>query len=241
MRVFCVFMVLLGITFLGSTPVYALPFYQAGTSGNDISWPEQNCQAQRGDDIAFGIIGINGGLDFKHNNCAVSEASKYPNYSLYLNTGYPGVSAGRKYQHSPRECAYYDSACLAYNYGYNAVRFSLSYADLHNLHTTHWWLDVETDNSWASSAPQNIASLQGMIDALKKNVPLVQIGFYAYPGQWDFLTDDWHNNYPAWSATGSDNLATALRFCRQPSFTGGPIVLSQYTKKLDINYVCRDS
>lgn len=154
-----------------------LSFYQPGTTGIDVSWPPANCSAQRPAGITFAIIGLNDGRDFTVNPCAVKEASQFGGrYSLYLNTGWPGKKPADAFPNYPRKCQLSDPGCLAYNYGYNDVLYSLRRADTHNLHTTNWWLDVETDNSWSSSPAVNQANLQGMVKALRQSAPFSTIG-----------------------------------------------------------------
>jgi hypothetical protein len=39
-------------------------------------------------------------------------------------------------------------------------------------------------------------------------------------------------------ATGSADETAAIKACSDKSFTGGPIVLAQFTPSLDQNYLC---
>ncbi|MGH7142381.1 MAG: hypothetical protein ACREF5_02865 [Candidatus Saccharimonadales bacterium] len=203
----------------------------------DISWP--NCKITPVDNSTFGIVGVNGGLDFRPNPCLALESSWFSHLSLYLNTGYPGKSFGEKFKSYPNKCNLKNTICLAYNYGYNATIYSLKYAAKEGAHTTHWWLDVETDNSWTNNPIINRASLEGAIFALRQNsfLPL-KIGFYSTKTQWDIITGNWRNYLPSWVGTGSSSSKAAVRACKQPSFNGGSILFSQYTKGLDKNYVC---
>jgi hypothetical protein len=220
-----------------SASVSALSMYPMGSVGTDVSWP--NCRATVPESSSFGIVGVNDGLDFKANPCVYLESTWFTTYSLYLNTGYPGISYGRHFPVFPRVCVWNNASCLAYNYGYNAARYSVLYAAVHDVHTTRWWLDVETDNSWTPDPQENIAAIQGMINALHAYTFLPTIGIYASPGQWSLLTGSWHNNLPEWVATGSTSEQAAIESCHGPSFNGGTIVLSQYTLQLDQNYSCR--
>jgi hypothetical protein len=218
----------------------ALSPYPAGSTGIDVSWPQQNCSILENSKqtASFAIIGINHGLDFTGNTCLQQETSAFNDYAIYLNTGYPGQTYGLKYKSSPNHCKNTDYQCLAFNYGFNDVLYSLKFADLHNAHTTQWWLDVETDNSWTNNPLINEASLLGMVSALKQSTLLPNIGFYASPVQWSQITGNWQNNSPAWAATGSTDRASALNACHEVSFTGGQTILTQYTLKLDQDYAC---
>ena len=114
----------------------------------DVSWP--NCSSKNNVIYNQGIIGVTGGLNFHQNPCLSKELTWFSGYDLYMNTGYPGNTLGIRYISSPLACVSTDSICLAYNYGYNAAKYALKYADLNNAHSLNWWLDVESDNSWSS-------------------------------------------------------------------------------------------
>lgn len=205
---------------------------------NDISWP--NCGEKLNSLSASGIVGVNGGLDFSGNRCLSDQSQLFHNsYSLYLNTGYPGLPDALKYINYPKKCQFNNPTCLAYNWGYNDVLYSIKYANQQNAHSFVWWLDVETENSWSSNYTINRQILIGMANALAKNTFMPTIGFYSYPVQWQILTGDWKNHYPAWVASGSAIKAVAVRYCSM-SFNGGNVWLSQYTINLDNDYVCLD-
>jgi len=201
----------------------------------DISWP--NCSLNIVS-AQWGIVGTTGGLDLRPNKCLVSEVVGIHHYSLYMNTGYPGISYAEKFAKSPWSCRTLDEACLAYNYGYNASLYAINYASLNDIHSNLWWLDVETDNSWSSFSALNRASLQGSIDAIRHTVILASVGIYSYPSQWQTITDNWHNGLPAWVATGSSDFSAASLACSGLSFNGGQVWLGQYTSGLDYDYPC---
>lgn len=210
------------------------------STAEDVSWP--NCKVTQIDHGAPAIIGVTGGLDFHPNPCLENEALLTGNnYALYMNTGYPGPMGPRHFPNYPRACDATNTLCLAYNYGYNAARYAVNYANKQAVHTSVWWLDVETSNSWTNNVLQNRETLVGMADALRHYTVLPTIGFYSYPGQWNLLTGNWQPHYPGWVATGSLHYSVALQACHQPSFTGGPVWLAQYTTKLDHNIVCGDA
>jgi hypothetical protein len=202
----------------------------------DVSWP--NCTIRPAPSLPSGIIGVNDGLDFRPNPCLASETGWFKNYSLYMNTGYPGVAYGKKYSRYPFNCHNLAGWCLAYNWGYNAAVYAIRYAGLQNAHTTFWWFDVETDNSWTTNTGINSFSLLGAYMAVKVNVPFAKAGFYSSPQQWAAITGSWHNNLPSWLATGSLEESLAANACQDKSFTGGPVLLTQYTAGLDKNVMC---
>jgi hypothetical protein len=206
----------------------------------DVSWP--NCH-QTTVSSETGIIGVTGGLDFRPNPCLSEEPSWFSHIALYMNTGYPGIVRARKFINTPQHCGRNSSLCLAYNYGYNASRYAINYANQSGAHSNIWWLDVETENSWSNSIAVNRAVLQGNIDALRQTIPFVQVGIYSSPLQWQQLVSRWHNHVPSWVATGalgSQGVKAAITACRQPSFTGGTNWLAQYTPSLDVDYACNN-
>jgi hypothetical protein len=225
-----------GTLWLAHAPrIAALPqSYEGGSTSYDVSWP--NCKATPPTVVA-GIVGATGGLNFANNPCLATEATWFSNTSLYSNTGYKAVAAPA-YAGWPKRCSLDDQKCLAYNWGYNAGRYAVAYAASQGVHAGIWWLDVETVNSWSDVVRYNRASIQGTYDAIKHYTVVAAVGVYAYPGQWDRLTDSWRPGWPAWAATGTNDRATAIRACEEPSFSGGAIWLTQYTRRLDEDYVC---
>lgn len=202
----------------------------------DVSWP--NCKASPSTDFQEGIIGVTGGLDFRPNPCLAAETTWFERYALYMNTGYPGVSYGKKYLSSPRHCIISNKQCLGYNYGFAAAKYGLRQAARSGAYSDLWWLDVETDNSWTNSRSVNRAVLQGAIAAIEQNSFLAEVGVYSTPNQWKIITGEWHNSLPVWLGTGLLNENGAARQCHTTSFTGGAIWLSQYTTNLDDNVAC---
>lgn len=233
MRSFWVFVILMSIMFgwFGAGAVS----HPAQAVIADVSWP--NCDIYLAP-AGNGIVGINGGLALRPNPCLAQEALNYKKLSVYVNTGYPGPLVARNFQTGPKDCATNDKACRAYNYGYNSGVYDIKYSLMSGVVAKHWWLDVETENSWDKDPVVNRAALAGTLDALGRLAGRDNLGLYSYPGQWDQLTNHWRNGYPQWVATGSTKLSDAKDACRDGGFSGGPIVLAQYTPDLDANVVC---
>lgn len=219
------------------TSVYALNLYPKQKIGHDVSWP--NCAVRPPVASPFGIVGVTGGLVFRPNPCLFEESHWFTAVSLYINTGYAGKTRAEQYASYPRHCAMADEACLAYNFGYNAGVYAITYAASLYVHSNVWWLDVESENSWSTDTSINRASLIGMVAAIQKNTLLPIIGFYSYPGQWNTITGGWQNEFPNWVATGDDELQTAIAYCNGQAFNGGQTLLTQYTTRLDNDYICR--
>lgn len=205
----------------------------------DVSWP--NCRDTVSNSQDYGIVGVNGGLDFRVNSCLAKETTWFSRYALYVNTGYPGIKYAREFPTYPRQCIYNDTNCLAYNYGYNATLYSINYANSRGAYSLSWWLDVETDNSWTENLKDNRASLSGAIDAIRQHVFLSKIGIYSALDQWKTITGGWDNQLPDWIGTGGQKIITAQEACTSRGFSDGSIWLTQYTPWLDQDYLCSQS
>lgn len=211
--------------------------YPNNVVGQDISWP--NCNHLKFDPTAFGIVGVNGGLDFHPNPCLGGEAALYKNnLSLYLNTGFPGEPYDLKYQFWPLNCSLNDVSCMAYNYGYNAGKYASNYALSRGIVSNNWWLDVEVVNSWLTNTSYNRSSLIGEVDAINQSVKPDFIGFYTYPSEWVTITGKWQNKLPNWVATDSNYKKVAENQCDGYGFNGGKTLLTQYVGKLDLDLAC---
>jgi len=223
-----------GAEALSVRPMQTIP----GTTGNDVSWP--NCREVKAVTGQFGVVGINGGKVFTGNPCLREEAGWFPNSTLavYANTANWGLPRGHNYVNFPLHCRADDEMCVSYDFGYSAGKYAVTYASSQGIHSEQWWLDVETENSWTSSLSANREALQGIVDAVRRYTVFASIGFYATRTQWQEIVGDWQPDDAAWLATASDNAATAATFCTYPSFTGGPIVMTQYTQTLDLDRSC---
>jgi hypothetical protein len=222
------------VGFLASNAVAsAQAVYQSGTTGVDVSYPNCTAKIPR---VSFGIVGVTHGLLYSYNSCLAAEASHFSNLSLYINTGWYDQSTHINAS-SPRLCTAGDADCLAYNYGYNAALDALSYANSQGVHSSAWWLDVETANSWNSDVVQNQNSLQGSFDALSQN-GATTLGVYSTTAQWQSVTGGWLNNWPNWGATTWRKASQAAKYCSGHQFTGGPTYLIQYSGSLDQDYAC---
>lgn len=225
--------------------------------GYDISFPQ--CGGPFPRDAAFAIVGVNGGRAFTANPCLASELEwAGPDAQLYLNTGNPGPELSKAPwpagQLVPRYCDpdQLDSVDCAYDYGWNAAAdayqravdayVSLGWAPPGSETTpvaNWWWLDVETGNSWRDEAGLNVASIQGSIDYLETR-DVAGIGIYSVGPMWDEITGgtDAFVDYPNWVA-GATTINGARRTCIGAGFSGGPVLLTQYTHDgFDANHRC---
>jgi hypothetical protein len=171
-------------------------------------------------------------------------------------------------QMSPRVCdpADLNSLNCSYDYGWNAARHSFSVATdaaqkLHDVSRAEavqrvanvdWWLDVEILNSWQTldnghtraAQQRDTATIAGAVNALWE-IGVDRVGIYSTAYQWkqitggSSVTHDWFRANPVWLA-GFNNHDHARRGCASPSFTGGPVAMTQYLARdgLDADVVC---
>ena len=221
--------------------------------GYDISYPQ--CGAAYPTNVAFAIVGVNGGRVFSANPCLADQLRWGGDAAaeVYINTGNPGPGQSSFWpvgQSSPRVCsaANPDTADCAYDYGWNAAQHSYqtleaAYAARSitaNPNATAWWLDVETSNSWRTTTALNVAALQGEVDYLRSR-GVTRLGFYSTTVQWGEITGGTKvfAPSPSWGA-GAPSEKAAERHCvTTPGFTGGSLAMVQYLYQgFDANVRC---
>jgi hypothetical protein len=244
--------------------VVAAPAATEPNVGYDISYPQCNGTLPSGG--AFGIVGVNGGKPYGANPClgtgdGPSELSwAGMNAQLYANTADPGPALSAHWpngQTSPKQCNTTtnpgsDTPECHYDYGWNAA--ADTYQDAVNAYVSlgwaasgatrtpvanQWWLDVETANSWTSTASLNVRALQGELDYLN-SVGAVAVGFYSSASDWQTITAGTTGFVfsPSWLA-GASSLSDAQSRCGGSGFTGGGVALVQYPSGgFDADYRC---
>jgi hypothetical protein len=223
-----------------TTTVLAADIYTSQTYGNDISWPQ--CGTSSFPQNSFGIVGVTGGKAFTNNPCLAQEftwakALTTP-ASLYINLNAPIGSTASKGDTGPYgTCAKGDKLCKARNYGYNATQAASAYAQQQGASSSQWWLDIETGNSWSSSATLNRDTVDGATKFFADHG--LALGVYSTQGMWQSITGGYRNGLPVWLAT----TATAPAAYCSPgySFTGGQVYLVQYSNasvSVDSDYAC---
>lgn len=223
-------------------------------TGRDISFPQCGAPLPRVDAARFGVLGVNGGAAFTRNPCLVEELRWAKQLvgapAFYANTGNPGPDRTTHWpigQTSPRTCpaAHPDSLGCSYDYGWNAALDSFTRAvdaartlhgvslqnARHRAANVDWWLDVEILNTWRAH-DRNTATLLGEVQALW-SVGIERVGIYSTAYQWKQITGgarvahDWFRANPAWLA-GFEGHSDARSGCTHPTFTGGPVLMTQY-------------
>jgi hypothetical protein len=191
--------------------------------GTDISWPQ--CGRSYPAPSAFSILGVNDGRPYTANPCLAAEyrwARSSGVVEFYMNTANPGVAMGD-----------------AYNYGFGAARYAFTYATAHlGAGAGHlWWLDVETGNTWSPDQGANTAVITGSVAFFRAHG--VRVGIYSTKYQWGLLTGGASiASVPNW-VPGARSAREAPSFCAAGrSFSGGPVVMAQYTTVFDYDYLC---
>jgi len=173
-------------------------------------------------------------------------------------------------QQTPRVCSASNPNSLncSFDYGWNAAKDSFRRAMNHAMKwngydratafervgNVDWWLDVETMNSWQTliddfgptraSQERDTMALVGAVRALW-NSGVERVGIYSTSYQWRLITGgwavhrDWFSANPVWLA-GYDDHEDAAQGCSDGSFTGAPVLMTQYlgADGMDANAVC---
>ncbi len=236
----CAALVALGLL-LRENAASAFGSYPAGSTGRSISWPQCGGPLPSSPG-AFAIIGVTGGRAFYQNPCLVSEyhwAQSAPNPpTLVMNLNAAAGSAAFEGDNGPKgACRSDDRLCRAYNFGYNAANLALADAQSQGTTAATWWLDVETENTWADDPAENAQVIQAAIDRLRGAG--VMVGLYSAPNQWMQIAGGFNPGLPVWVA-GAPDAATAPSYCTAAhSFGGGPVWLVQYPgSDADAVYAC---
>ncbi|HUP86670.1 MAG TPA: hypothetical protein VM143_13480 [Acidimicrobiales bacterium] len=215
-----------------------------GKFGWDISYPQCGGMLPGGD-YSYAIVGVNGGRAFKHNKCLAEQwrwARDSGAAGIYVNVHFPRgqdeLAKGATSDRQP-DCAPGALACVAYNFGLNAIRDSLDYAKDQGVDAPFVWLDVEQLNYWYPEPTFNAVVLRGAVDAAAEAG--IGVGVYSTPYQYNKITGGEQLGLPVWSA-GADGLGSVDLYCRERGFGGGPAVLVQLLPgQFDPNLACPGS
>jgi hypothetical protein len=233
--------------------------------GYDVSYPD--CGAPLPASPRFGIVGVNDGVTFSSNPCLADEltwARNAANHApqFYINTGDPGPQFSAHWpsgQQTPKPCnaGQPNSTNCSYDYGWNFAKDSFNRgsfaAGTANAQAARWWLDVEIENSWqtleaaygqtTTSKRNDTAAVSGAVAALK-DAGITKLGIYSTSYQWTQITGGpsvvgtRFAHISNWLA-GYTSQANAQAGCSNPSFTGGPVVYTQFPSgNFDADFKC---
>jgi hypothetical protein len=211
---------------------------------------------------SFGIVGVNDGLAGTENPCLSAELawaatlSYHSPVKVYVNTADPGNGvadwpttnpSGTKNPYGAckdvtRQGASVgaDSQACAWAYGYNKAVQDVGWVP--SPSSDHWWLDVETDNSWQSGKRLDLN--EAVLDGMLAELPAHQVGVYSTSYQWNEIvgsTLDSHSRalgaLAQWIPTGASSASTSD--CSSlTKFTTGSIEYVQYTTDYDYDIAC---
>jgi hypothetical protein len=237
------------------------------TTGNDVSYPQ--CSETLPAGQGFGIVAVNNGLANAFNPCLATEiawaqtssgTAKLPRTSLYVNTANPGNKVadwpanntdpvtGNHVADPYGTCSGRDNQACAWQYGWNMADADARASGVSSPGSYRWWLDVETINSWESSAQNNRADLEGMV-ALFRHVG-GSAGIYSTIKQWGPITGTVGSRsalyrLPDW-IPGAKTLAKAKKNCGLTPLTGGgKVTVTQWrtsavnTSAVNNDFSCR--
>jgi hypothetical protein len=230
---------------LSALTAIAAPMY-----GHDISWPQ--CSKELGGfalpmppaSSQFVIVGLNGfdpkaspkqGLPFFENPCLawqLQQTSAKPRHG-YTIPAFPTASQLTTYgSKGPWSTA--TRAGRLSNVGYAEAQFVID-----TMKKVGWtppvvWIDVEprTTQPWptntAAQQRENRYVIEGMMRRLRDAG--IAYGLYSYTYGWNLITGGWRlPGVPVWATAGTLDYPTeALDRCKQPSFSGGRVLISQW-------------
>ncbi len=219
----------------------------SGAVGRDVG--HQSCSRPLATDVSFGVIGTTAGRPYFPSPCLSAEYAwakslRYPP-QYYLNLANPGHKSPRWGQGGPRACdpqPKYDVGC-AYDYGLRAAKAAWGFvAAVGAPGPGRWWVDVETDNTWAYSAKgqaANRAIIRGALGYLRHRHH-VGAGIYTETLWWWAITGGSTKfaNTPVWGG-GAGSKRNARRNCKPHSITGGPALMAQWIRHgIDHDIAC---
>lgn len=233
-------------------PVFLSP-EGPGLRGNDISWPQ--CPRNDGgyalppppDSAQYVIIGLTAGRPFTTNPCLDDQArwarTRGIPTQVYTIPAWPTATQLRDHG-SQGPWPPTSRVDRLRNVGYAQGEYALRTLTEHRLRPGIVWLDVEhlRRQPWrtrtATHRAENRTVLRGVMRRLADaGVPY---GFYSYAMGWQEITGGWRlPHVPVWATAGRTTRARALALCRRDSFSGGPVLLSQwYSDVRDSNVTC---
>jgi hypothetical protein len=212
-------------------------------TGNDVSYPQCNITLPTGQ--AFGIVAVNDGLANTTNPCLAAEISwaqastggtRQPSAALYVNTADPGSSgvtdwpqtnydpfSGNRVADPYGNCSGGNDQACAWQYGWDLADLDAQTRGVPSPGSFRWWLDVETINTWQSSARENRADLEGMVSYFGHIGATA--GIYSTAKQWDPIVGTVPRTSPLYRLPdwipGAKTLSQAKKNCRSASLTGG--------------------
>jgi hypothetical protein len=196
----------------------------------------------------FVIVGLTKGLPFTENPCladqiAWTRANRKPAHA-YTIPAFPTVDQLVTYA-AAGPWTGSDRSDQLNNVGYAQARFALASLARVDFAPPMVWIDVEPRSAqpWPTATPEqqleNRLVVQGLMRGLADAG--MSYGIYSNASGWQSITGSWRlPDVAVWATAGRLDYPTeALDRCAQPSFSGGPVLLSQwYDDTRDYNMTC---
>lgn len=232
----------------------APPAQAVSLRGHDISWPQ--CPTAVGGfglplppaSSQFVIIGLTKGLPFTENPCLASQVNwaKTNNKpaQAYTMAAFPTPVQLSAY----RTQGPWSSATRAgqlSNVGYAEARFAIASLTRTGFAPRVVWIDVEPRPAqpWPTATALQQRENRYIIEGLMRGLRDAKLsyGLYSFASGWTSITGSWRlPGVPVWATAGRlDYPGEALDRCRQPSFSGGRVYISQwYDDTRDYDLTC---
>jgi hypothetical protein len=239
---------------LGLLTATSTPARSATTSGYDVSWPQ--CPVSAGGyglpmpptSTPFVVVGLTRGLPFTENPCAADQVGWVKAHGrpahAYTMAGFPTPSQLRTYRSKGPWSSSTRAGQLS-NVGYSEARFAV--AELHRVGFPPpvVWIDVEPRPAqpWPTSTARQQRENRYVVEGLMRGLRDAgfSYGLYSYLSGWQSITGSWQlPGVPVWATAGRLDYPTEARDrCRQASFSGGRVHLSQwYDDTRDYDLMC---
>lgn len=216
-------------------------------TGGDVSWP--NCPKGMGipsrrspgnplplASATFAVIGLTNGPAWYPNPCLAAQVAWAQAQgvwtSAYSMTTFPTASQRAAYGRSGPWSAATRAGRLR-NAGYQQALFNVASMRATGLVVPFVWVDVEPypTQPWSHDVLANRQVVRGVVRAYQDTG--YGVGFYSYDNGWRTVVGAWRKPaYPTWVPVGpvSHGRARAAAQCGRPSFSGGPVYLSQWVQ-----------
>ncbi|WP_246669931.1 FG-GAP-like repeat-containing protein [Arthrobacter zhaoguopingii] len=219
-----------------------------------MSWPQ--CPSSVGGfglplppvSTQFVIIGLTKGLPFTENPCLASQVnwarSNNKKTHGYAMAAFPTAAQLSTYGARGPWTATTRAAQLS-NVGYAEAKFAVASMSRVGFRPPVVWIDVEPrpaqpwPTNTAAQQRDNRLIIEGLMRGLRDSG--FSYGLYSYTAGWADITGSWRlPGVPVWATAGRlDYPGEALDRCRQPSFSGGRVYLSQwYDDTRDYDLTC---
>ncbi|MBN3499751.1 VCBS repeat-containing protein [Arthrobacter pascens] len=232
----------------------APPAQAVSLRGHDISWPQ--CPTAVGGfglplppaSSQFVVIGLTKGLPFTENPCLASQLkwatdNRKP-AQAYTMAAFPTAAQLATY----RTQGPWSSATRAgqlSNVGYAEARFAIASLVKTGFAPRVVWIDVEPRPAqpWPTATAVQQRENRYLIEGLMRGLrdARYSYGLYSFTSGWASITGSWRlPGVPVWATAGMlDYPNEALDRCRQPSFSGGRVYISQwYDNTRDYDLTC---